>query len=459
METEDTQPGFTNLRLLHRDDRKNFRICDEIGNDFFFPNSTLKERYLTNHLPTIHGPCLSNGILDLAICVHNRSWITPANEWIARISNTSWPGYDMSTTFELLIDTKRAIREVLVINVESTSNMAEIPTQSDSLALYKYLCQNIVGTEEHVKTCRLMNTVRDNLQSDKQWTVITSGSFGEGIEMQGSDVDLVRVKKNIEVCENTNIHYNPAIIYFAMETNDTHPGYTQLRLVHSCYPTILQTCRRRGSNYYYSNSLYKQQFVEDLFSTVHGPCISDNHELNKRYNAALCVLKYTLSKCTREKLSKIVNLLDIDYELEALLNLPLFKKMNIVQLKNILVLDNVIFLKNSALVPDELDIDVHMMGTFHIPPVVYAHFLTFLCYYHLNNTRQCKICLRKLQSTVRKRNFIPNEYFDAISYLILGITFQLSGDIESARHAFRQSVRLEPRERLNTSLWRLSLIR
>lgn len=180
---------------------------------------------------------------------------------------------------------------------------------------------------------------------------------------------------------------------------------------------------------------------------------------NKQYNDALCILKYALTKCTREKLSKVVNMLDNYYEREALLNLPhLFKKMSSVQLKNILVLDNVILLKNSALVPAELEFDVQIMGTFHIPPVVYAHFLTFLCYYHLKNTRQCGMCLRKLQSTIRDRYFILNDYLIAISYLILGITFQLSGDIESAIYAFVQSISLEPRERLNTSLRRLALI-
>ncbi|XP_071124015.1 uncharacterized protein [Mytilus edulis] len=652
--------------------------------------------------------------------------------------------------------------------------MAEIPTQNDSLALYEYMCQNIVGTKEHVNTCRLMNTVRDNVQSDKQWTVITSGSFGEGLEMRGSDVDLVRVHKDIEVCENTNIHFNPATSYFEMEMNDTHPGYTQLRLVYSFFPIILQSCHRIRSEYYYSNSLHNQRFSKSLFSTFHGPCISDNNELydiafclhckswitpankwktrsnkswpetfvkeaivkhgvlfvpvgskgstneelewrisfsvgeklllysfthtqllcyallkiflkdiidtdtectellcsyfmktmmfwmseefspsiwkpenliscfmrcfrrlsyyvkysvcphyfipehnlfenkikahaqenllsklyllntydwrcillsdqissfqeksfdctikssnfhihtvkqltstnrvkaedfrstfslnakklisrilsiesykikkmyiyniskfclksnqlpplddvllsnnkyyykqsniyitslmlntrhdavsgwlmfaslfyrNKQYNAALCVLKYALSKCTREKLSKIVNFLDIYYEREALLNLPLFKKMSIVQLKKILVLDNVVFVNNSALVPDELKFDVQIMGTFHIPPVVYAHFLMFLCYYHLNKTRHCQKCLRKLQSTVRDRYFISNEYLDAISHNILARSFQFSGYMKLARNAYLESISLEPHKMLNTASWRLSRMR
>lgn len=49
------------------------------------------------------------------------------------------------------------------------------------------MCQNIVGTADYVKQIRLMNAVRDNLTSNNFGTYITSGSFGEGLEMRGSD--------------------------------------------------------------------------------------------------------------------------------------------------------------------------------------------------------------------------------------------------------------------------------
>ncbi|CAG2225905.1 unnamed protein product [Mytilus edulis] len=70
-------------------------------------------------------------------------------------------------------------------------NEIESAIQTASLAMYHYLCQNIVGSEDHVKTLRMMNNVRDNLQSDKTLTVITSGSFGEGLQMRSSDFDVM----------------------------------------------------------------------------------------------------------------------------------------------------------------------------------------------------------------------------------------------------------------------------
>ncbi|CAG2253205.1 unnamed protein product [Mytilus edulis] len=104
--------------------------------------------------------------------------------------------------------------------------MGEPATENASIALYQYMCQYIVGTEEHVKRMRMMNTIRDNLSSNDNTLIITSGSFGEGIEMRGSDLDIMIIWTLMEVCENKNNNFNPDTVYFAMETNDTQPGFT-----------------------------------------------------------------------------------------------------------------------------------------------------------------------------------------------------------------------------------------
>ncbi|XP_052076204.1 uncharacterized protein LOC127714220 [Mytilus californianus] len=157
--------------------------------------------------------------------------------------------------------------------------MAETATQNASIALYHYLCQYIVGSEENVKTIRMMSTARDNLQSNKTWTVITSGSLGEGLMMRGSDLDVMLVSKLIEVCEGTNVYFNANKTYFTLEMEDTQPGFTKLRLVHSNGRKILKYCDEIGSNFYCSNLSFKQVFPFDMFSTLHGTCISDRDGL------------------------------------------------------------------------------------------------------------------------------------------------------------------------------------
>ncbi|CAG2233634.1 SPG7 [Mytilus edulis] len=67
----------------------------------------------------------------------------------------------------------------------------QIITKMSSMALYRYLCHNIVGTDNHLKTIRLLNDIRDNVSSTEFSTDTTNGSYGEGIEMKGSDLDMI----------------------------------------------------------------------------------------------------------------------------------------------------------------------------------------------------------------------------------------------------------------------------
>ncbi|CAG2196226.1 unnamed protein product [Mytilus edulis] len=128
--------------------------------------------------------------------------------------------------------------------------MADIITSNISLALYHYLCHNIVGTEEHVKTIRLMNTVRDNLSSSKSFTCITSGSYGEGLEMRGSDLDIMQVIKSIKVDADKQPDFNPSITYLSMDTDDVKPGFTQLRLEYSRSQYDLECCEEHNGERY-----------------------------------------------------------------------------------------------------------------------------------------------------------------------------------------------------------------
>ncbi|XP_071147877.1 uncharacterized protein [Mytilus edulis] len=148
-----------------------------------------------------------------------------------------------------------------------------------SLALYNYLCHNIVGTEDHVKTIRLMNAMRDNLSNDKLFTWITSGSYGEGLEMRGSDFDIMRVSKYIEVNADKQPDFDPSITYLSMDTDDVKPGFTQLRLEYSRRQYDLECCEEHNGKHYFSSALYKGKIFllfRNKGKQIHGPCITDN---------------------------------------------------------------------------------------------------------------------------------------------------------------------------------------
>ncbi|CAC5367594.1 unnamed protein product [Mytilus coruscus] len=158
--------------------------------------------------------------------------------------------------------------------------MADTITPNISLALYRYLCQNIVGTEEHVKTIRLMNIMRDNFSSDTLVASITSGSYGKGLEMRGSDLDFMNVWKSLEVYEDVKPSFNQGLTYFSMETDDVKPCFTLLRLEYIRNPYVFQYCEERNGKYYISSALCKQKVI--LFGNndvaIHGPCISSKNE-------------------------------------------------------------------------------------------------------------------------------------------------------------------------------------
>ncbi|XP_071128162.1 cyclic GMP-AMP synthase-like receptor 2 [Mytilus edulis] len=165
--------------------------------------------------------------------------------------------------------------------------MTETETKTVSLARYRYMCQNIVGSENHVNTIRQMNTVRDNMYSNDFYTVITSGSFGEGLEMRGSDLDAMHVIKFIEVYENikpAENHLN--VIYLSMETDDVKAGFTQLQVEQTNHQVVFETLEELNGKHYFSSTLFKRQFLNGPDCVAHGPCISDT---KGKYDYAFCL--------------------------------------------------------------------------------------------------------------------------------------------------------------------------
>ncbi|XP_071124014.1 uncharacterized protein [Mytilus edulis] len=273
--SEDTSPSFTKLRLLHSNGQSRYEECEQIGHDYYLLNASIKQVHFNDIFSNVHGPCVSDkhGLFDFAVCFRSKSWITPANQWITR-SNNGWPDYDVKQ-----YTVKHGPRFVPI----------ESHTRNASIALYHNICQNIVGTEDHVKAIRMMNAVRDNLQSNKYTTIITSGSFGEGLDMQGSDIDVVLVMNYAEVCEGIQVCFDADKIYLTTEADDTQPGFTKLRvvLVHINGQVIFKDRDKIGSDYYFFNSnSFKQKYSDKLLSTVHGPCVSDTNGI---FDLAYCI--------------------------------------------------------------------------------------------------------------------------------------------------------------------------
>lgn len=161
----------------------------------------------------------------------------------------------------------------------------------------------------------------------------------------------------------------------------------------------------------------------------------------KQYDKVLHIIRYSLSKCTPEKLYHGMTMSNNLYQS---LKQQSFQKKSVGYLLKIMHIDSIRFKMNSTLTPDELFMegwnDAHMF-----PSTSYAYFLSFLCHYQLNNVRQCQGIIESLQLVTEEKYLIPT-WHTADAYNLLGIALELFGNKESARKAFLRSLKIFPEE-------------
>ncbi|VDI30046.1 Hypothetical predicted protein [Mytilus galloprovincialis] len=96
MKTDDVKPGYTQLEVEYNRDQYFSKCCEELNGKHYISSTLFKQQFLLGKNVTIHGPCISDneGLLDYAVCVHCKTWVSQATHWITR-SNNSWPSNDV----------------------------------------------------------------------------------------------------------------------------------------------------------------------------------------------------------------------------------------------------------------------------------------------------------------------------------------------------------------------------
>ncbi|XP_076084393.1 cyclic GMP-AMP synthase-like receptor [Mytilus galloprovincialis] len=150
--------------------------------------------------------------------------------------------------------------------------------RSLSLQFYKYLC-NIVGSEAVVRTRRDIFSAKDIVDNTCtiSTTFISSGSKAEGLDLKGSDYDIMILANFLLVYESlNNVQYDPRDIILFMDTNDTTPGFTKLKLANKSHldvDVIRNWSETVGKETYISSKLFRERDVPDNM-IIHGPCRS-----------------------------------------------------------------------------------------------------------------------------------------------------------------------------------------
>ncbi|CAC5390097.1 unnamed protein product [Mytilus coruscus] len=126
-------------------------------------------------------------------------------------------------------------------------------------------------------------------------TTISSGSLAEGMDLPGSDVDVMRILTDVHVVQNIQ-HIKSSFQYTSllMETGYFDPGFIRLKLVSGgeteskiiTSHTFVET----SEGIYLSAKLFMDSIVKQIFPVskvaLHGPCISD---INQALDFAYCL--------------------------------------------------------------------------------------------------------------------------------------------------------------------------
>ncbi|XP_052078463.1 uncharacterized protein LOC127716336 [Mytilus californianus] len=162
MDTDDVNPGFTLLRV-----NNTFGLSPNLVqlNGKYYLSSALvrQEQVISDKTLSIHGPCISdqNGLIDVASCLHCKTWVSTATKWTTRPSN-QWPSHNVkqriiehgvlfvpigvkgSPNEDLQWRISFSVGEKLLINTFTH-------TQLICYALLKILLKDVVATDSECK--------------------------------------------------------------------------------------------------------------------------------------------------------------------------------------------------------------------------------------------------------------------------------------------------------------------
>lgn len=161
--------------------------------------------------------------------------------------------------------------------------------------------------------------------------------------------------------------------------------------------------------------------------------------VHEMYLTSLDIIKYAFLKLTDEKRStpsfkreKIILTPKQQFALEMM------KKEKLITTIKTLTVNNLLFAFKSQIIPKELQKDVIRDDTwFH--PLTFAHFLRFLCFYHLHDSVSCEHAKHQLV-LANKEMLFSGESLSLLriqSTILVGIAAQMTGETDIAKMFFK----------------------
>jgi len=149
-----------------------------------------------------------------------------------------------------------------------------------SVKLYKYMCDEVVGSEKVVSYRRQFFKVYDDVQNhrgDSDWHIISSGSKAEGLDLPGSDFDVMFINTLIHVYERNDVlskyHDLRTEYNLVLDFDNAVPGFTLLR-IYDVREWKTKVIDIHDNEPLFSNKLWKRALKGDNM-VINRPCFSD----------------------------------------------------------------------------------------------------------------------------------------------------------------------------------------
>ena len=150
---------------------------------------------------------------------------------------------------------------------------------------------SVVGSEMDIRIRQNVFLIKDKIfnGAKKEITIVSSGSLAEGLDLPGSDMDVMGVLNCVNILQNVkHMNRSPRHITLLMEDEMEFPGFTTLKLIaERDIFTTPEYFVETTNGMYFSNILFIHKLIEigaTQRPSAHGPCLT-----NKQGNVDIAV--------------------------------------------------------------------------------------------------------------------------------------------------------------------------
>ena len=263
------------------------------------------------------------------------------------------------------------------------------------------------------------------------------------------DVELVR-ESSKAAAHTVDLFLLPKVIHAIEQLVDSPLTHYQLVTLQKFTASLFQCTAFQLHNMYTNTGVNKQMYIADKMSchmlklAAKFGCVSDMlyiamyYYKTLRYREALSVIEMTKVKLAQPYL--MYRHVDRERYTEAVGGQSWSTKMRQAVAQDIRLDNRICYI--SELIPEQQSALQNKLPLLYIPVFVMLHFLEFLCYRHIDTTLS-QAALDELQVLVHHdQGLYILDLFRDISWEILGICQQITGNLQAALYSYQQSLSL-----------------